>query len=117
MADLDLEPKVIFVDIDDTICKTTNELHPTLPSRNYEKAEPMLDRIAKINSLYDAGHTIIFWTARGTMTNIPWFHVTKTQLDRWGCKYHELRMGKPFYDLFIDDKNIESDRFFYHFKT
>jgi len=104
--------KVIFVDVDDTICKTTKESHPTLPSRNYEKAEPLHDRIEKINSLYDEGHTIIFWTARGTMTGIPWFHVTKAQLDSWGCKYHELRMGKPFYDLFIDDKNIEADRYF-----
>ena len=104
--------KVIFVDVDDTICKTSKELHPTLSSRNYEKAEPLYDRIKKINDLYDEGHTIIFWTARGTMTGIPWFHVTKTQLDSWGCKYHELRMGKPFYDLFIDDKNIEADRYF-----
>jgi hypothetical protein len=26
------------------------------------------------------------------------------QLDAWGVKYHELRLGKPVYDLFIDDK-------------
>jgi len=29
-----------------------------------------------------------------------------------GCKIHELRMGKPVYDLFIDDKNISSDNYF-----
>ena len=29
-----------------------------------------------------------------------------------GCKFHELRMGKPYYDLFIDDKNINSEEYF-----
>ena len=30
----------------------------------------------------------------------------------WGCKFHELKMGKPNYDLFIDDKNINCDTYF-----
>ena len=33
--------------------------------------------------------------------------LTKMQLDIWGCKYHELIMGKPHADLFIDDKGIK----------
>ena len=44
-------------DIDGTICSLT-------PSK-YEEAEPFPERIEKINSLYDQGHTIIFQTARG----------------------------------------------------
>ena len=48
------------------------------------------------------------------MTGINWFKNTVDQLEKWGCKYHELRMNKPAYDLFIDDKNIESKTFFNH---
>ena len=31
---------------------------------------------------------------------------------RWGVKYHDLKFAKPIYDLFIDDKNINSETFF-----
>lgn len=87
----------IIVDIDETICKKS-------PNMNYALAEPIPERIAKVNALYDAGHNITYWTARGTKTGIKWFHVTQEQLNKWGCKYHELRMNKPAYDLMICDK-------------
>ena len=46
-----------------------------------------------------------YWTARGSVTGIDWFNVTKKQLDMWGCKYHKLITGqKPAYDLLICDK-------------
>jgi len=32
--------------------------------------------------------------------------LTQQQLSDWGCKYHELRVDKPFYDLFIEDKSL-----------
>jgi hypothetical protein len=95
---------IIYVDIDETICSFTDG--------KYSLAKPIKERIKKINKLYDQGNTIIYWTARGTMTNLNWFNVTQEQLERWGCKYSELRMGKPYYDLFIDDKNINSEEFF-----
>lgn len=102
--------RVIYVDIDDTIChypdKTSKE------KLDYNKAVPYSSRIAKINALYQQGHQIIYWTARGTVTGICWLDVTQKQLKQWGCKYTELKMGKPFYDLFIDDKNISSEQFF-----
>jgi hypothetical protein len=50
-----------------------------------------------------------FWTARGTVTGIDWRELTESQLDSWGVKYHSLIFGKPAYDLFIDDKNINSN--------
>ena len=97
---------IIFVDIDNTICYNTyNEL-------NYSNCLPYEDRITKINKLYDNGNVIIYWTARGTSTGINWFTITLDQLNTWKCKFHELRMGKPVYDLFIDDKNISSELFF-----
>lgn len=91
--------KVIYVDIDETICET-----PT--PRNYHNAEPIKENIEKINRLYDQGHTIVYWTARGSRTQINWYDLTKSQLIKWGAKHHELNVNKPYYDLFIDDKTI-----------
>jgi hypothetical protein len=96
---------IIYVDIDETICYYEK-------NRDYNLAKPYLSRIEKINSLYDEGNTIVYWTARGTVTQENWFNVTLNQLNRWNCKFNELRMGKPAYDLFIDDKNINSETFF-----
>tara|TARA_B100001248_G_C26996092_1_gene281233 strand:+ start:153 stop:464 length:312 start_codon:yes stop_codon:yes gene_type:complete len=97
---------IIYVDIDDTICTNTDKY------LDYSKSLPIRNRIKRINELFDQGHTIIYWTARGTRTGINWFNVTHRQLKLWGCKFHELRMNKPAYDLFIDDKNINSDTYF-----
>tara|TARA_Y100000389_G_scaffold202016_1_gene246217 strand:- start:1282 stop:1590 length:309 start_codon:yes stop_codon:yes gene_type:complete len=99
----------IFIDIDDTICYYTKKDKSKM---DYSKAIPYISRITKINKLYDEGHEIIYWTARGTITQKLWFNVTYDQLKNWGCKFHELRMGKPAYDLFIDDKNINSEIYF-----
>lgn len=96
---------LIYVDIDETICYSPK-------SRNYAKAQPDEERIEKINKLYDEGHIIVYWTARGTMTGTNWYDITRDQLEEWGAKHHELRMGKPAYDLFIDDKNINSNTYF-----
>ena len=96
---------IIYVDIDETICVSP-------PDRNYSMATPIKENIAKINSLHDAGNTIIYWTARGTGSGIDWRGTTEKQFIDWGVKYHELHFGKPIYDLFIDDKNINSERFF-----
>jgi len=96
---------IIYVDIDETICKSPK-------SRDYSLAEPMMERIEKINNLYDSGNKIVYWTARGTGSGIDWRSVTEEQFNKWGVKYHELRLGKPIYDLFIDDKNINSDTYF-----
>lgn len=62
--------------------------------------------------MYDNGDTIVYWTARGTGSGIDWREVTEKQFEEWGVKYHDLKFGKPIYDLFIDDKNINSDAFF-----
>lgn len=96
---------VIYVDVDETICKTPD-------SRDYSFSVPLVDHIGKINELYDKGNTIIYWTARGTVTGIDWRDVTEKQFEKWGVKYHDLKFGKPAYDLFIDDKNINSETFF-----
>ena len=92
--------RVIFVDIDETICLT-----PDNP-RQYDKAQPIRENIEKINSLYDQGNKIVYWTARGSRSGIDWSYLTKNQLESWGAKYHELRCDKPYYDVFVEDKSI-----------
>ena len=96
---------IIYVDIDETICETASD-------RNYVNAKPLKKRIAKINKLYDEGNTIIYWTARGTGTGINWQDTTEKQFKNWNVKYHDLKFGKPVYDLFIDDRNINSETYF-----
>jgi len=88
----------IFVDIDETICFYG-------PRREYPLATPDPDNISKINKLFDQGHTITYYTARGAVTGLDWFALTQWQLKEWGCKYHHLSVGKkPDYDLLICDK-------------
>tara|TARA_R100000664_G_scaffold6524_1_gene11540 strand:+ start:959 stop:1294 length:336 start_codon:yes stop_codon:yes gene_type:complete len=106
------------IDIDGTICT------PTV-GRDYHKAEPWQDRIKVLNKLYDEGNHIIYFTARamgrfsGYSHSIAakkaeevLFDLTKQQLDEWGVKYHELIMGKPHADYFIDDKGVKDEDFF-----
>ncbi|MFW5847978.1 MAG: hypothetical protein ACOCVF_03595 [bacterium] len=96
---------VIFVDIDNTICENNDNL-------DYSKSTPIKNRINEINNLYDNGHKIIYWTARGTISRIDWKDITIKQFKDWGVKYHELKFEKPYFDLFIDDKAINTSNFF-----
>jgi len=100
------EQKVIFIDIDETICSHPNT-NPNQP-RAYSQAIPDENNIQKANQLYEEGHRIVYWTARGSLTGQDWTEVTRDQLSKWGVKYHELRLGKPHYDLFIDDKALNT---------
>jgi hypothetical protein len=103
--------KYVF-DIDGTICTNTKG--------DYESARPYLERIAKINELYDRGNTIIFQTARGMgrSDNCVSFSIqafrelTENQLEEWGVKYHTLFLGKPSGDIYIDDKGVKDEEFF-----
>jgi len=88
---------LIYVDIDGTICHTEG---------GYDNSKPDYAAIAKINKLYDEGHTIVYWTARGQATGKDWTELTAMQLIQWGCKFHDVIMRqKPSYDLLIDDKS------------
>ena len=102
---MNIQIMIFYVDIDETICYYKNE-------REYNKAIPYYKRIEKINKLYEQENTIVYWTARGSLSNVNYYNLTISQLNNWGCKFHELRMGKPVYDIFIDDKNINSETYF-----
>ena len=87
----------IYVDIDNTICSTSGV--------EYSESTPIYENIEKINKLYDQGNEIKYWTARGTLSKKNFYDLTLKQLKSWGCKFHELSVGKkPAYDLLICDK-------------
>jgi len=99
-------------DIDGTICSLTNG--------NYGFAIPYMERIERVNQLYDAGHTIIFHTARGMgrangdqqeAINLL-YDFTEQQLRSWEVKFHRLFLGKPAGDVYVDDKGSSDKDFF-----
>lgn len=93
------DPKTFVFDIDGVIAGLE-------PNNQYDKSQPRQMMIEKINTLFDLGHTIILFTARGTKTGIDWSEVTRSQMAAWGVKYHQLLFGKPAADYYIDDKSL-----------
>jgi hypothetical protein len=91
-------------DLDGTLCTNTEG--------EYAQALPLTERILKVNELYDKGNKILIYTARGTVTGIDWRDLTQKQLDTWGIKHHELRLGKPFADVYVDDRGVSDSDFF-----
>ncbi len=107
--------KIIAFDIDDVICirRKDKELEGI---NKYCYSQPIQKNIDIINECYENGYYIKLYTARGmSQFNGDIFKIydklyllTKTHLEEWGVKYHELIMGKIHYDLFIDDKALNS---------
>ncbi len=85
-------------DIDGTICTNTEG--------KYGEAEPRREVIRHINELYQSGHRILLFTGRGSVTGIDWRPLTETQMQEWNVRYHELHMGKPAADIYVDDKAL-----------
>lgn len=100
-------------DIDGTICTKKDE-------DDYKDSRPMQARIAFVNKLYESGNHITYFTARGMgrhnnnqlLAIQEFYTVTQTQLESWGAKYHNLVLGKPSADLYVDDKGISDEHFF-----
>ena len=103
------------IDIDGTICTNTNG--------DYKNAKPYLNRIEMINHLFEDGHDIIMFTARGMgssndnleLATKKYYKFTENQLKEWGVKYTKLLLGKPSGDIYIDDKGKYSNDFFREF--
>jgi mannose-6-phosphate isomerase-like protein (cupin superfamily) len=96
-------PTKVFFDLDNTLCNTEGN--------NYEKSKPIIERINYVNNLKEDGNYITIWTARGSTTGINYKDLTIKQLQEWGVKYDNLLMGKPSYDIYIDDKSFNVDSF------
>ena len=105
--------KTYVFDIDGTVCTSVND-------GDYSKAKPYKHRIAEINSLYDQGIKIVFYTARGmgryendaVKAANKFYSLTIKQLEEWGIKYNKLFMGKPSGDIYVDDKGVSDEDFF-----
>lgn len=90
-----------FIDLDNTLCTTIDG--------DYINSNPIQIRIDYVKELKQEGHHITIWTARGSSTGIDYKELTLQQLKEWDIPYDELLMGKPSYDLYIDDKSINVD--------
>lgn len=100
---------IIFVDIDKTICNYTVTPIDYENLEHYSSMIPIYENIDKVNKLYDQDHTIVFWTARNCINyKNELYKLTLNQLKEWNVKFHELRFGKPFFDVLIDDRSINS---------
>lgn len=96
--------KILIFDIDNTIAITR--------AKKYNFAKPIRSKIKIINKLYERGYIIKIFTARymgkhnGNISQIKKLYYKKTlkQLKSWNLKFHELILGKPIFDYFIDDK-------------
>jgi hypothetical protein len=99
-----MKNKVFCFDLDNVICDTKKN--------HYKLSKPNAKAIKLINDLYNKGHYIKIFTARymgRTNDNVLkaskfGLIITKKQLKLWKIQYHVLIMGKPSYDLFVDDK-------------
>ena len=96
-VELNQKNKTYSIDIDGTLCTEQCE---------YKDALPIIKVIKKINKLYKSGNKIILFTSRGYTSKKDWRPLTEDQLKKWNVKYHELHLGKPFADFYIDNKAI-----------
>lgn len=101
-----MKKKIICFDLDGVICKTKGI--------SYKNSKPIKKNINFINLLKKKGFVIKIFTARymgrskesAILAKKKGFKLTSGQLKKWGLNYDFLIMGKPTYDLFIDDRNL-----------
>lgn len=99
--------KKICFDIDGVICNLRRD-------NDYNKSRPIKKNIKLINQLFKKKIYIILFTSRFMGRNNDnvlkakrmGYKFTEKQLKKWGLHYNKLLMGKPSYDLIIDDKSI-----------
>lgn len=85
------------VDVDNTLLLTNGD---------YTLSTPIQHRVDAVNRLFDEGHHITLFTARGQRSGKDYSELTKQQMETFGVKHHRLLFGKPDADVFIDDKAL-----------
>jgi hypothetical protein len=86
---------VIGVDLDGVICSEEKTFEKPLATVEPGAAEFM--KAARLS-----GHTIVIWTARGWEQ----YKATLFWLQSNGIDFDQLVMGKPIFDVFIDDRAV-----------
>jgi uncharacterized HAD superfamily protein len=86
------EVMIIGVDIDGTI---TNETK----GHDYTLRTPNKKMINKVNQWHREGHIIILFSSRWEADR----ETTKKWMKSNGVKYHTMILGKPVFDLYVDD--------------
>lgn len=101
---------MIYVfDLDGTLCRTPHDGRRW----EYERAEPIPERIAAVNRLKEAGHTVLIDSARGCDSGVNYLGLTTRQVREWGIKADKVRVGTKWGgDLFVDDRGMAADAFF-----
>lgn len=100
----------IVIDLDDTICRPNHQFADV--NRKYAEAEPIAAALIWLRKRHEAGDYIIIHTARRMLTAKGDARlaeelvgdVTRSWLKRHGVPHHELIFGKPYGDIYIDDK-------------
>lgn len=99
------ELKTFVFDLDRTLIYDTNE-----------NPKPIKKNVDFCNGLFEIGHKIIIHTARGMLSHNndvelvkeTYEKKVKSILEKNGIKYTELIFGKPYADIYIDDKAINA---------
>lgn len=105
-----MDKKHFCLDVDNTITLWDD-------NRDYENFKPDQQMVDMINALYDDGHHITLFTARGMKSVGPGRIAAEIvpslvkNLEKIGLKYHELMTHKPLYDWLIDDKTMNPQEF------
>lgn len=89
--------KRIGVDIDGMLCEEG-------PASERMFAEPNKEVVDLVNQAHWDGHTVIIFTARGW----PDYRMTEAWLRKHGVQYSLLLMGKPNFDILLDDRATSS---------
>jgi uncharacterized HAD superfamily protein len=66
---------------------------------DYENRKPNLAMISWVNQKFEEGHYIELFSARLKSDK----KVTKEWLKKYGVKYNNLILGKPRFEMYIDD--------------
>ena len=110
-SDSIVSPKRVCFDLDSTL------VGPPIVPGDYSTCPPMQKNIDLCNYLRRMNHYIIIHTARRMRThsgNIGAVvrdigKITIDTLERLGIKYDELIFGKPYADVYIDDKAVNAN--------
>ena len=97
---------IIAVDLDLTLTKE-DYVSRFFPKISYDEAAEFYLRVPvkkdvarKVREWKQKGHSIVIFTSRGDF----YLDVTERWLKKHKIPYDRIVMGKPHYDLFLDDK-------------